>query len=329
MATLEPKPKAALRSGFGRFWAGLRYWFTPPRTLKVTKLGRTYLVITVGVGLGALNTGNNLLYLLLGLMLSCIVVSGVLSEQCLRTLEVRRLGTDGAYAGEPFAFRYAVKRKKGRAFALTITEGDGGLEGSALVPYLEAGEERVVRANLTGARRGPIQLKRLKVSTNFPLGLFAKTRIYETPDVVLVYPRRGYVCAPPESMARGPVGDGGNPRRRDGDGDLLGLRELFSGEHARRIHWKKSATAGKLLRTEREREERRQYFFEVEATSGPPGEQLDRRCEEIAAFTHHLLKEGHEVGLRAGRIALRPSVGPNQERRILAALAWVGFEEPA
>ena len=43
-------------------------------------MGRTFLVVTVGVGLGALNTGNNLLYLVLGMMLSLIVVSGVLSS---------------------------------------------------------------------------------------------------------------------------------------------------------------------------------------------------------------------------------------------------------
>ena len=36
---------------------------------RVTRAGRTYLVLCFGVGLGALNTGNNLLYLVLGLQL--------------------------------------------------------------------------------------------------------------------------------------------------------------------------------------------------------------------------------------------------------------------
>ena len=49
-------------------------------------MGRTYLVVTFGVGLGALNTGNNLLYLVLGLLLAMVVASGVLSERCLRYL---------------------------------------------------------------------------------------------------------------------------------------------------------------------------------------------------------------------------------------------------
>ena len=70
----------------------------PPRRLRVTRVGRTYLVITLGIGLGALNTGNNLLYLVLGFLLSVIVLSGVLSERVLRDVTVRRLLPDGAFA---------------------------------------------------------------------------------------------------------------------------------------------------------------------------------------------------------------------------------------
>src|SRR5260221_717820 len=81
-------------------------WWRPPRTLKVSPSGRVFLILTVGIGLGALNTGNNLLYLLLGLQLATIVASGVLSESVLRGLRVRRLGTDAAFAQEPFAWRW-------------------------------------------------------------------------------------------------------------------------------------------------------------------------------------------------------------------------------
>src|SRR5260370_35849800 len=80
------------------------------------------MIITLGVGVGALNTGNNLLYLVLGLLLSAIVVSGVLSEGSLGRLSARRLGTDAAFAGEPFAFRWLIPRPKGFSFALEISE---------------------------------------------------------------------------------------------------------------------------------------------------------------------------------------------------------------
>ncbi|MGQ0504625.1 MAG: DUF58 domain-containing protein [Myxococcaceae bacterium] len=306
------------------FWQRLRWRLRPPRTLTVTPIGRTYLIITVGVGLGALNTGNNLLYLLLGLMLSMVVVSGVLSEKSLRGLRIRRIASEGAFAGERFAYRWAITREKGSAFALRIAEADVALEGEGSIAHLPSGKEHIVRADLFAPKRGPVALSGVKVTTTFPLGLFAKTRIFELPGTQLIFPRRGFTCALPVDSIEGPVGDKGNPRRKDGTGDLLGLIELQPGEDARRVHWLKSATAGKLLRTEREREERRSFVLRVEDGEG---EALDRICEELAALSHRLLSQGHEVGIESDVHRLRPASGPGQERRILHALAWAGFDE--
>jgi uncharacterized protein (DUF58 family) len=307
------------------FWARLRARLRPPRTLKVTRTGRTYLVVTLGVGLGALNTGNNLLYLVLGLMLSMVVVSGVLSERCLRNLSIRRLGTESAFAGEPFAYRWAISRTQGHAFALTLSEAEVPLTGEGRVGYLPAGAEHVIRADLTAPRRGPIRLSGVRVTTTWPLGLFAKTRTFELEGTLLVYPRRGYSCHLPAEALQGPFGDASSPRRNDGTGDLAGLRELGPTEDARRVHWRKSASVGKLLKVEREREERRTYVLAVQAAL--TGDALERRCEEVAALTHELIEAGNEVGLETAGERLRPAAGNSQERRILRALAWLGFEE--
>ena len=53
--------------------ARIRRWLTPPRKLRVTREGRYYIGITLAVGAAAINTANNLLYLLLGMLLSLIV----------------------------------------------------------------------------------------------------------------------------------------------------------------------------------------------------------------------------------------------------------------
>lgn len=309
-------------------WSRIRQLLRPPRGLKVTPSGRTYLIVTLGVGLGALNTGNNLLYLVLGLLLTTIIVSGVLSERALRGLSIRRLGADAAYAQEPFAYRWALSRRgKGASFALSVAEDAPELTGEGRLAYLPAGEERIVRADLQAPRRGPMPLEAVKITTTWPLGLFSKTAVYPMQDVLLVYPRRGYACGDPADAQQGPIGDAGNPRRNDGDGDLLGLRELGETEDARRVHWLKSATAGKLLRTEREREERRSYL--LSAPVYDESDRFERALEELAALTQRLISEGHEVGLDANGRRLRPASGPGQQRRILRALAWLGYDESA
>ncbi len=304
----------------------LRLWLRPPRTLKVTGVGRTYLVVTMGVGLGALNTGNNLLYLVLGFLLSIIVLSGVLSERVIRDLRVKRLVPDGAFAKEPFALRYALTRLKGRAFAVKISEGDDSLQGWAWVPTVGAGETMVARAEVVAPQRGPLRLKSVRLTTGFPFGLFEKSRTFDLEDLVVVWPRRGFSCAPPEADHGLQTGEHGNQRHRDGTGDVQGLRELTDGEDARRVHWMKSATVGKLLKVEREREDRKQYTLKVGTTA--PGDSLERECEETAAATSRLLADGHDVGLEAGGHRIRAGSGPGHEKRILNALAWLGFEAP-
>lgn len=314
-------------SSFQDWVTRARRFLRPPRTLKVTRMGRTFLVLTLGVGLGALNTGNNLLYLVLGLQLAIIVVSGILSERCLRGLEVRRLGSESPFAGEPFPFRWTLRATRSHAFALTVREAGGTLEGTGQLGFLEKGKEQVVRATAVAERRGPLQLGGIEVTTIFPLGLFAKTRAYDEDGLVVVYPRRGFACAGTPPPEYGQVGEAGNPRLNDGNGDLLGLRELLDGEDARRVHWLKSAAAGKLLRTEREREERRSFVLSLPAQAR--GDELERRCEELAALAIRLIAEGNEVGLEGPDHRLRPAAGPGQLRRILDALAWAGFEIPA
>lgn len=297
------------------------------RKLKATRVGRTYLVLTVGIGLGALNTGNNLLYLVLGFLLAIIVLSGVLSERVIADIRVRRLLPDGAFAHELFPLRYEVTRTKGRAFAIRISEGGGTLDGWAWIPTVLEGAPVTVRADVTAPRRGPLRLKQIEISTFFPFGLFEKSRTVEVEDLLLIWPRRGFTCDPPDSDAGHLTGDTGNQRHRDGGGDVQGLRELGDLEDARRVHWKKSAAAGKLLKVEREREDRKQYTLTIE--SDAPGDPLERACEETAALTNRLLASGNDVGLDAGGRKIRPASGPGHEKRILSALAALGYALPA
>ena len=92
----------------------------PPRKkLKVTREGKYFIGITFGVGFAAVNTGNNLLYLLLGMLLSMIVVSGVLSELSLRELTVVRRLPPRAWVARPHLVEIEAFNHKRRIPRLT------------------------------------------------------------------------------------------------------------------------------------------------------------------------------------------------------------------
>src|SRR5690606_14769978 len=102
-ATRRPGP---IRKLFARF--------RPPRRLKFTREGKYFLGITLGVGFAAINTGNNLLYLLLGMLLALIIVSGAMSELALRNLTITRRLPARAQAGRPHVVEIEVHNRKKR-----------------------------------------------------------------------------------------------------------------------------------------------------------------------------------------------------------------------
>ena len=89
------------------FVRGMSRW----RSIRLTSEGTRFLLFTFGIGLAAINTGNNLFYLLLAMMLSLIVISGLLSEHCLRRLEFRRHVPDLIMANEPTTLTLSVANR--------------------------------------------------------------------------------------------------------------------------------------------------------------------------------------------------------------------------
>ena len=99
-------------------------WFYRYRSLRLTPEGVRFLLLTLAVGVAALNTGNNLLYLLLAMMLSLIVMSGILSEQCLRHLVIRRRMPDHVFANSPALVMLSLANRKLRlpSFSLRVLD---------------------------------------------------------------------------------------------------------------------------------------------------------------------------------------------------------------
>jgi len=68
---------------------------------EVTRAGIVYAISAVLIGIAALNTGNNLLYIVLAAMLAAILVSGIASALVLRDLELDIRMPEHVFAGKP------------------------------------------------------------------------------------------------------------------------------------------------------------------------------------------------------------------------------------
>ncbi|MDE3033930.1 MAG: hypothetical protein KGI56_09720, partial [Acidobacteriota bacterium] len=93
----------------------MRLWKDPRLRLSLTGLGTQYLLALLAVGAFAVNTGNNLLYLVFSLMLGLLLVSGILSRRALSDLELAGLDESNLFArvrgGLRLQFRDAAQRR--------------------------------------------------------------------------------------------------------------------------------------------------------------------------------------------------------------------------
>ena len=78
----------------------------------VTGVGIIYVVTVLLIGVAALNTGNNLLYVIVAAMLAAILVSGVASAVVLRDLELDVLLPEQVFAGRPTLGKIVIRNRR-------------------------------------------------------------------------------------------------------------------------------------------------------------------------------------------------------------------------
>ena len=272
----------------------LRRFLRPPRKLKFTRQGRWFTGMTMLVGIGAINTGNNLLYLMLGMMLGLIIISGIMSETMLRWVRVERISVSPAFATERATLEYRVKngKKLFPSFSIQVTEklkrrgddtkrarakakkvaGRDPSQPGALVHRIPAGGSRIEQGDVLLPRRGLFEYESIDVATRFPFGFFEKSRTFEKRNEILVYPRQ---VPPPAEFDTGERPSGFEEEPRKGRGlEFLGLRDYHAGEDWRSIHWKVTARRGSPVVREHQRELSRTAMVAVLVCRRPDGKTV-------------------------------------------------------
>jgi uncharacterized protein (DUF58 family) len=243
----------------------IRRRFRPPRRLSFTREGRLVTLLAIGVGLAAVNTGNNLLYLLLGWLLSFIVASGVLSEGTMRGLSVTRRPPPRIHAGQPFLMEVAVANAKPKraSYSIEIEDLIAGVPLDKKCYFLKIPPGRTQRTSYrhTFLRRGAYTIDGVRIATKFPFALFRKSRDVKAVTELVVFPALVPVTPPPP---RAPTRGDAIASRIGRRGEFFGLREHRRGDDRRDIHWKSSARTGRLLVREYEDELAREVTIAVD-----------------------------------------------------------------
>jgi len=316
-----------LASAFLRMMRRLR----PPRRLKLTREGKYFIAVTFGVGFVGILTANNLLYVLLGILLSLIVVSGVLSEASLRSLRVTRKLPHRAQVGRAHLVEIEVHNDKKRmpSYAIEVEDLRAGQPADKRCFFLKVspGASQVAAYRRIPGRRGLDRHVGFRVATRFPFGFFEKSREFSHSGDLIIYPAVDPVTLPVSSG--GVHASAGRTRRRGVGDEITGLRAMREGDDPRDIYWKRSTAGDTKVVMERASEVLDKAYLTIDnlMEGQQPSEEetqsFERRIRETASLAVAHLRRGEQVFLRTtsgGQVAASPAHGSDGALRFLALL---------
>jgi len=318
-------------------------WLAYQMDYKITREGLVYLGGVAVVTLAALNTGNNLLFMVLACLLSGILISGILSRLVLSGVDLHLELPEHVFATQPAvalaelrnekfwlpSFSLSVvgeapesKRQRGRAPGAILTR-------PVYFPYLPRRGSVRQSVELTFPRRGKYRQDALGLRTKFPFGFLQKTRRVDADLEIVAYPA---VRPSDEFFEVLPLVTGELESYVRGSGhDLYSIRDYRSTDGSRHVDWKATAKKASLQVREYAREDERRVLLALDpdldpATFKNPAEMakhFDRAVGLCASLAWHFYELDSVLEFRTAGTTIPAAPATDVIYDVLRSLALI------
>jgi len=299
--------------------------------LSLTRLGLEYLAAMILAGAFAINSGNNLLYLIFSLMLGLFLVSGWVSRDAIRGLHFHSIEEGNIFARVRGGVRIRLQDKapeRMRAVELHL-DLDRGRTDPGFYPggqnHERTGEDPVqVVLHVRPELRGWCRVRSLEIRTRYPFGFLEKAWRFPLEKDLLVLPH-------PRSVAI----------RRDLKGEIVraipapglsspeGARPFRTGDPPSRVHWKRTAQRGAPWVRTFEGEQPTGLRLHLDLRAWQPGAEFEHELELLSGAILQARIHKQEVFLEVSDLSGRHEfLGATPCWRILAQLQAGGNIPP-
>src|ERR1700722_16304218 len=282
-------------------------WLNYQIDYKVTPEGVAYIIGIVVIGGAAVNTGNNLMFMVLACLLAGLLISGLLSRVVLGGVDVRLELPEHIFAQRTVMAIAELDNTKQIApsFSVSLVSEDAPkskknasantapriLDRPIYFPHIPHRQSARQNVELTFPRRGIYRQDVLGLRTKFPFGFLQKTRRVKSSIEAVVYPQ----IQPTEEFYEVlPLVSGELESYQRGRGnDLYAIRDYQFNDSARHVDWKASARTGALQIKEYAREDERRVMLVFDPYVGPQGtdaqsaEKFERAVTLCAGLAWH------------------------------------------
>lgn len=285
-----------------------------------SKFGWIYLLIFLGMLLGAVNYANNLAYAMAFMIASVGLISILHTYRNLAGLSLTPVPAEPVFAGQSICFKLIIQESRGRMRSGLWLKKDR--QWSA-VPPVAPHKRASARIRLPTSHRGLLHLGRFNLITFYPLGLVKAWSRFNLKTSGLVYPQP---AVEPTELFFAPEDAGSDPNpvfQISGLEDFQDLKDYHPGESYKRISWKAYAREQGLLVKRFTSGSGRSVWFDFEALS-PPDPEI--RLSILCALILEAQRIGAVYGLVLPEQRIGPGSGREHEQVCLQALAL--FKSP-
>jgi uncharacterized protein (DUF58 family) len=277
-----------------------------------------YVASTLLLGVAAVNTGNNLLFLVVSAMLGFMAVSGVLGWLNIRGLSVAVRTPDEVYAGLETVVSIRIENRKRFLPSFLITATVSGSTVSFIL--LDPGQPATGSLLLAFQGRGMHGVPGAVISSPFPVSFFVRFTAVHVQGSFPVFPAP-HPCAVPQPDGKQDAGSANFSSAKGYDGELAKISDYRGGESLKLIHWRLSAKHEVFKVKEMTATAIDPVVLEVDLI---PGRDLEQRLSYCTFLVNRLLKGGRPVGLKLGGRIIAPASTRVHRLKLLGELAVYG-----
>jgi uncharacterized protein (DUF58 family) len=294
--------------------------------VKPTKEGKRFILATLLIVMAAVNTGNNLIYLILAMMFSILLIAVVVLSLNLKNLIPSISVVQPVFAKSRSILKVSLLNRKMSipSYSIHINPPDG-IKGHSIIPHVISSSQVSVDMDVVFEKRGIYSFGDFSLESSFPFILFNKKIRSHVGGDITVYPEIKEVDGLIPDLISSEY-DSTVVRRGPGE-EFMMIREFRYGDSIRKIQWKTSAKSGKLMVKETGIDEPRLFTIILDNIKPLDKDSFEKAVSFAASLAERFIRIGFFVRLITCKKLIPFGSGTEHLFKILDVLALIGEED--
>lgn len=276
-----------------------------------TGYGVLFSIILLIMLIGSINYNNSLGFALTFLMGSITMISMLHIHRNLSGIEIKSGTTHSVFNGQNITYPFTINNSnKKNKYSIVIEKSPDNI-----IIDIPANSAISTHFDIPSDKRGHTRIGRIKIFTDYPIGLFHAWSWIIPDNHCIVYPTPEDNAPPPDFETQG---TGNLLSSKKGQDEYYGLRQYQHGDPIKHIAWKQTARSNEILTKQFTGSGGQTLWLEWDTNDTI---SLEHKLSRLCRWVLDCERNGINYGLRIPGNNISPGNGHRHRHVCLSALA--------